>query len=59
MIDNQHRQIKGYRDLTEVEIGAMNDCKLVVATEVGMLCDKVAGMAGVDQRWVAIAKTDL
>jgi hypothetical protein len=58
MIDNQHKQIKGYRDLTEVEIGAMNDCKLV-AVEVGTLCDKVAGMAGVDQRWVAIAKTDL
>jgi hypothetical protein len=58
MIDNQHKQIKGYRDLTEVEIGAMNDCKLV-AIEVGTLCDKVAGMVGVDQRWVAIAKTDL
>jgi hypothetical protein len=58
MVDNQHRSIMGYRDLTEVEIGAMNDCKLV-ATEVGTLCDKVAGMAGVDQRWVAVAKTDL
>ncbi len=58
MVDNQHKQIKGYRDLTEVEIGAMNDCKLE-AVEVGILCDKVAGMSGVDQRWVAIAKTDL
>lgn len=60
MVDNQHKQIKGYRDLTEIEIeiGAMNDCKLT-AIEVGILCDKVAGMTGVDQRWVAIAKTDL
>lgn len=58
MVDNQHKQIKGYRDLTEVEIGAMNDCKST-AIEVGVLCDKVAGMSGVDQRWVAIAKTDL
>ena len=58
MVDNQHKQIKGYRDLTEVEIGAMNDCKQV-AVEVGILCDKVAQMAGVDQRWVAIGKTDL
>ena len=58
MVDNQHKQIKGYSDLTEVEIGAMNDCKSV-AVEVGILCGKVAGMSGVDQRWVAIAKTDL
>lgn len=58
MVDNQHKQIKGYRDLTEIEIGAMNDCKST-AIEVGILCDKVTGMTGVDQRWVAIAKTDL
>lgn len=58
MVDNQHKLIKGYRDLTEVEIGAMNDCKLV-AVEVGILCDKVAGMNGVDKRWAAIGKTEL
>lgn len=58
MVDNQHQKIKGYRDLSEVEIGAMNDCKSV-AVEVGILCDKVAGLSGVDPRWVAIAKTDL
>ena len=58
MVDNQHKQITGYRDLTEVEIGAMNDCKSI-AVEVGILCDKVAGMTGVDQRWVAIGRTDL
>lgn len=58
MVDNQHQKIKGYRDLTEVEIGAMNDCEFV-AVEVGILCDKVATLSGVDARWVAIAKTDL
>jgi molybdate-binding protein len=58
MIDNQHKQIKGYRDLTEAEISAMNVCKSV-GVDVGILCDKVATMPGVDQRWVAIAKTDL
>ena len=58
MVDNQHKQIKGYRDLTEVEIGAMNDCKLV-AIEVGILCDKIAEMDGVDKRWAAIGKTTL
>ena len=58
MVDNQHNKIKGYRNLTEVEIGAMNDCKLV-AIEVGILCDKVAGMNDNDKRWSAIAKTQL
>ena len=58
MIDNQHKKIKGYRDLSAVEINAMNDCKLV-AIEVGIMCDKVEGMDDVDKRWVAIAKTDL
>lgn len=58
MVDNQHQKIKGYRDLTEVEIGAMNDCKQV-AIQVGILCDKVAGMDGNDKRWSSIAKTQL
>lgn len=57
-MDNQHQKIKGYRDLSELEIGAMNDCKLI-AVEVGILCDKIGGMSGIDQRWLAIAKTDL
>jgi len=58
MVDNQHQKIKGYRDLTEVEIGAMNDCKSI-AVEVGKLCDKVANVHGVDQRWVNIGRTQL
>lgn len=58
MVDNQHQKIKGYRDLTETEIGAMNDCKSI-AVEVGILCDKVAGMDNVDQRWVSIGRTQL
>lgn len=58
MVDNQHKKIAGYRDLSEVEIGAMNDCKSV-AVEVGILCDKIAGLDGIDSRWLAIARTDL
>lgn len=27
MVDNQHKQIKGYRDLSPVEIALMNDIK--------------------------------
>jgi len=58
MVENQHKQIKGYRDLTEFEISAMNDCKQI-AVEVGILCDKISGISTVDHRWLAIAKTDL
>ncbi len=57
-MDNQHKMIKGYRDLSEVEIGAMNDCKQI-AIQVGVLVDKVANMDSVDGRWVAIGRTDL
>lgn len=58
MVDNQHKLIKGYRDLTEIEIGAMNDCKQI-AVEVGILVDKVMGMDENDKRWSSIAKTQL
>lgn len=58
MVDQQHTKIKGYRDLTQDEIDAMNMCKQV-AVEVGALCDKVAKIQGADQRWVAIGRTDL
>lgn len=58
MVENQHRKIIGYRDLSEVEIGAMNDCKSV-AEQVGILCDKVGNMDGVDHRWLLIAQTSL
>jgi hypothetical protein len=58
MVDNQHKKIKGYRDLTEGEIAAMNRCK-EVAEQVGLLCDDIRLMDGVNARWVAIATTDL
>lgn len=51
-------QIKGYRDLTQAEIDAMNECK-TVAVMVGEFCTKISKVDGVDQRWVAIGKTDL
>jgi hypothetical protein len=57
-MDNQHRKIKGYRDLSQVEIDAMNAVK-VKAAEVGELISKLEGKDELDQRWVAIAKTDL
>lgn len=61
-MDNQHRQIKGYRELEQRQIDAMNMIK-EKAKEVGDLVEKLADDAntddGPDPRWVAIAKTDL
>lgn len=39
-MDNQHKKITGYRDLTEEEIALMNEIK-AKAAEVGELCDKL------------------
>jgi hypothetical protein len=58
MVDNQHQKIKGYRDLSEVEISMMNEAK-ELASQVGVLCDKLSDMEGLDQRWVAVGKTGL
>lgn len=57
-MENQHQQIKGYRDLTQAEIDAMNTIK-ATAEGVGRLCETVKQIPGVDQRWAAIAVTDL
>lgn len=52
------QKIEGDRDLSGFEIASINDCKSI-AVEVGTLCDIVGSMPGVDQRWLAIARTDL
>lgn len=58
-VDNQHRQIKGYRELTQAEIAFMNSVK-VKAEEVNQLIISLeASVEGIDKRWLAIAKTDL
>lgn len=56
-MDNQHQKIKGYRELSQEEIDLMNECK-ELAIKTGQLCDKI-GKTPCDQRWLAIAKTDL
>lgn len=50
--------IKGYRELNQDEIDTINDIKRT-ANEVGEIIDGMAGWAEADQRWLAIAKTDL
>lgn len=50
--------IKGYRELTENEIDTINSIK-ETAEEVGAIIEGMTDWDGADQRWVAIAKTDL
>ncbi len=59
-MENQHRKIKGYRELDEREVELMNEIK-EKAEEVGeMICHlEDHDFSGADQRWVAIGKTDL
>jgi len=57
-MDNQHKHIKGYRDLTEAEINAMNAVK-TAAEGVGKIIEDLENTPDLDQRWVSIAKTDL
>lgn len=66
-MDNQHKQITGYRDLSQAEIDLMNEGK-ALAVKVGQWIDKTSriGMlhegtdeVKIDQRWLAIGKTHL
>ena len=56
-MENQHRQIKGYGELTQVEIDLMNEVKTKGA-ELEELVQKLRTTDGLDQRWVSIGATD-
>lgn len=73
-MDNQHRKIKGYRDLSQEEVDLMNEAKTLEArcldlrTKVLMrIADQEAGddeerlrVARAEaNRWAATAKTDI
>lgn len=71
-MDNQHKLIKGYRDLSQEEIDLMNSIKalgmdvkaLVGAVENQLISDDARIIDDGDSyreafRWAAIAKTDL
>lgn len=55
-MENQHREIKGYRELSVEEIALMNEIK-EKGKELGELVAKVRGVTGIDQRWVSIGAT--
>lgn len=57
-MDNQHRKISGYRELSQVEIDRMNEIKAKGA-ELGELVAKLRATEGLDQRWLSIGATDL
>lgn len=55
---DQHKKIKGYRDLSPEEIQLMNDIKTKGA-ELGELVETLKAHPEIDQRWVSIGATDL
>lgn len=57
-MDNQHQKIKGYRDLSQTEVDMMNKIKEKGA-ELGELVAELQSTEGLDQRAVAIGKTEL
>lgn len=57
-MDNQHKLVQGYRDLSQSEIDAMNSIKLA-EQDIGQLFQQVRKISGVDQRMLSIAKTQL
>ena len=57
-MENQHRKIKGYRELTQEEINLMNEVKIKGA-ELGELIEKLDGMVETDKRWLEIGKTNI
>lgn len=56
-MENQHRLIKGYRELSTEEIAGMNALKEIEKQALAILEANVAN--GADGRWSAIGKTHL
>lgn len=59
-MENQHREIKGYRELDAGEIALMNEIK-AQGIALDALVDRLRTNSSytIDQRWVAIGATDL
>ena len=71
-MENQHKQIAGYRDLTQAEIDLVNKAK-ALAEQSGKFVAKLRqhpdsmrtnapnalGEPPLDQRWISIGATDL
>ncbi|QOJ19502.1 MAG: hypothetical protein HRU77_01600 [Gammaproteobacteria bacterium] len=57
-MDNQHKHIKGYRDLTQEEIDLINEGK-ALAEQCGQFIQKLEDIDSTDKRNVALGKTNL
>lgn len=57
-MDNQHKLIRGYRELSQEEIDLMNKVK-ATGEQLGDLIDELRSLASTDKRWLAIGETDL
>ena len=57
-MENQHRKIKGYRELSQEEIDAMNTIK-EIGIVLGGAVEDLRVIQGIDQRWVSIGATNL
>lgn len=57
-MDNQHREIAGYRELNATEILLINNIK-AVGSEFETVFAVFEAHPDIDKRWLAIAKTDL
>lgn len=58
MVDNQHRKIAGYRDLTESEIASINALK-DAERKVTAILDEAAAVPGANQRSLALGRTNI
>lgn len=57
-MDNQHRKISGYRELSQDEIDLMNKVKEKGPELMGLI-DLLTANPDTDKRWLAIGKTHL
>ncbi|AUR94172.1 coil containing protein [Vibrio phage 1.193.O._10N.286.52.C6] len=55
---DQHKKIKGYRDLTQAEIDAMNAVK-DEGERLRLLIEEMRENEELDQRWISIAEAHL
>lgn len=58
MAENQHRLIKGYRELDQEEIDLLNEGK-ALGEPLEAFVGKLRANPDVDQRWVSIGQTRL
>lgn len=53
---DQHKRIKGYRDLTQSEIDGMNSVK-ALEVDIAALVEQLGTLPGVNRRDLALART--